>query len=97
MHKVADTIEAAVQIPLLHIGDVTAEAIKKTKDELRGVAGICFTMSESFYKDLLSQKHGIKALVPDSDEREFIHNTIHKELMSGQPSVESRKEILRYH
>jgi aspartate racemase len=94
MHKVADSVERAVGIPLLHIGDVTAEAIKQKEMSCVGLLGTRFTMGEPFYKERLAQKHGIRTLIPSEAAREFVHNTIHKELVTGHINPESKKRFL---
>lgn len=76
MHVVADVIEAATSIPLLHIADATAEAIGR--DGLRhvGLLGTGFTMEADFYRGRLEQ-HGLDITVPDKDDRELVHRVIY--------------------
>jgi aspartate racemase len=93
-HKSADAIENGIRIPLLHIADATAEAIKAA-----GFSKVCllatkYTMGERFYLDRLKTKHGIEALVPNSDERNEIHHIIHDEIMSNLISDTSRARML---
>ncbi|MGV8894160.1 MAG: aspartate/glutamate racemase family protein [Burkholderiaceae bacterium] len=95
MHKVAPAIEAAVRIPLLHIADPTAEAIKNAGLSNVGLLGTRFTMEQEFYKDRLRDRHGLKVLVPNPQDREIIHRIIYEELCLGQVVDESRAEYCR--
>lgn len=83
MHKVADTIAAAIDIPLLHIADPTAEAIRECGLQRVGLLGTRFTMEQEFYKGRLAQQHGLDVLVPDSADREIVHQVIYEELCLG--------------
>lgn len=95
MHKVASTIEAAVAIPLLHIADPTAIEIKRAGHSVIGLLGTRFTMEQAFYRDRLSEHHGLRVLVPDSADREIIHRIIYEELCLGAVNPESRDEYRR--
>lgn len=95
MHKVAPAIEAAVRIPLLHIADAVAEQIKNAGLSSVGLLGTRFTMEQAFYKDRLLERHGLKVLVPDRQDREIIHRTIYEELCLGRIVDESRAEYRR--
>jgi len=91
MHKVAPAIEAAVSIPLLHIADATAHAIRAAGVAQVGLLGTRFTMEQSFYKDRLSEKHGLQVLVPPADARDTVHRIIYDELCLGQVRDDSRQ------
>lgn len=93
MHMVADVIEAATSIPLLHIADATAEAIRR--DGLRhvGLLGTSFTMEADFYRGRLEQ-HGLDITVPDKDDRELVHRVVYEELVNGEVHNESRAAYL---
>ena len=91
MHKVAAAIEAAVSIPLLHIADPTAQAIQAAGVTTVGLLGTRFTMEQAFYKDRLSEKHGLHVLVPPSDARDTVHRIIYEELCLGQVRDDSRQ------
>lgn len=84
MHKVAPTIEAAVQIPLLHIADATAAAIKERNIDCVGLLGTRFTMEQAFYRGRLEEDHGIGVIVPDDGGRELVHRVIYDELCRGR-------------
>lgn len=93
MHKVAPAIEAAVNIPLLHIADPTAERIKARGFRKIGLLGTRFTMEEDFYRGRLEKKHGLEVLVPDEEDRAMIHHVIYHELCDGRLQEESRKKF----
>lgn len=90
MHKVAPAIESAVRIPLLHIADPTAAAIKHAGIAVVGLLGTRFTMEESFYRQRLTDRHGLRVLVPDDADRAVIHRVIYEELCAGIVSTASR-------
>jgi aspartate racemase len=90
MHKVAATIEAAVEIPLLHIADPTAEAIRQAGIGTIGLLGTRFTMEEDFYRGRLAAHHGLNVLIPDAADREVVHRVIYAELCLGATREESR-------
>lgn len=91
MHKVAHAIEAAVAIPLLHIADPTAAALKQAGVERVGLLGTRFTMEQEFYRDRLTQYHGLDVIVPPSVERDAVHRIIYEELCLGTIRPESRQ------
>jgi len=95
MHKVAHQIESAVQIPLLHIADATAEAVKDRGIETIGLLGTRFTMEQDFYAGRLREKHGLTVLIPDEADRTIVHNVIYDELVLGKVKDKSRSEFLR--
>lgn len=95
MHKVASSIEAAVTIPLLHIADPTAEEIKQAGHSTVGLLGTKFTMEQAFYRDRLSERHGIQVIVPSEEDRHTVHRIIYEELCLGVVSPESRGEYRR--
>lgn len=95
MHKVAPEIEAAIQIPLVHLADATAESLLASGIKKVGLLGTAFTMEQDFYKGRLQQKFGLDVLVPDADDRALVHQVIYQELCLGQIHEASRKEYLR--
>ena len=90
MHKVADAIEAAVSIPLVHIADVAAEAVRGTGVTRVGLLGTAFTMEQSFYRDRLAT-HGLEVVVPSATDRMVVHRIIYEELCMGVIREESRE------
>ena len=95
MHKVADEIQAAISIPILHIADATAKRLKA--DEVQSVAllGTAFTMSQPFYKGRLKEKYGLDVLVPNEGEQQKIHDIIYSELCLGEIRLDSRDYYLK--
>ncbi|MGB3212330.1 MAG: aspartate/glutamate racemase family protein [Desulforhopalus sp.] len=94
MHKVAGSISEAVDIPLLHIADATAERIKAEKIQTVGLLGTKFTMEDDFYTGKLREDHGLKTIVPSLKDREIVHNVIFNELCRGIVRTESQKKYL---
>ncbi len=90
MHKTADIITRAVNIPLLHIADATAERIKAANIQTVGLLGTSFTMEEEFYKGRLLQKHGLTVITPSREDRKRVHDVIFHELCRGRIRNESR-------
>ena len=93
MHKVAPQIEQAISIPLLHIADATASALKKDGVTCVGLLGTRFTMEQAFYRDRL-EEHGIRVIVPDESQREKVHSVIYNELCLGEIKPDSRQAYL---
>ncbi|MES2262306.1 MAG: aspartate/glutamate racemase family protein [Pseudomonadota bacterium] len=90
MHKVAPIIEAAVHIPLFHIADPTAAAIREAGFSTVGLLGTRFTMEQDFYIERLRERHGLQVLVPNQEGRDIIHRVIYEELCRGNVVPESR-------
>ena len=90
MHKVAEQIQAAVSIPLVHLADATAAAVQRTGLTIVGLLGTAFTMEQSFYRDRLAG-HGLTALVPPADDRAEVHRIIYEELCLGEVREISRQ------
>jgi aspartate racemase len=90
MHKMAEAVQAAIEIPILHIADPTAERIKACQYTRIGLLGTRFTMEQDFYKGRLVDKYGLDVLVPDAEDREVVHRIIYDELCLGIIKPESR-------
>ena len=89
MHKVADQVQEAVGIPLMHLADTTAAAVAAAGLETVGLLGTAFTMEQSFYRDRLAG-HGLRVLVPTVDDRALVHRVIYDELCVGVVRDDSR-------
>lgn len=89
MHRMADEVQAAITIPLLHIADPTARAIRSTGARRVGLLGTAFTMEQAFYRDRLAS-HGLNVRVPDAEDRATVHRIIYEELVAGIVSDASR-------
>ena len=94
MHKVAAAISNAVNIPLLHIADPTALAIRQAGYCVVGLLGTRFTMEQDFYRQRLEQ-HGLTVLTPQAAQREQVHRVIYDELCLGEVLPASRDAYLR--
>ena len=90
MHKVADAVETASGLPLLHIADATGEAIRDAGLQRVGLLGTRFTMEQDFYRQRLVERHGLEVLVPEPDDRDTVHRVIYDELCQGTIREESR-------
>ena len=94
MHLMADDVEKAIDIPLLHIADATARAVKKTGLNRIGLLGTRFTMEKDFYRGRLETAHGLRIIIPDEDGRALVHRVIYEELVQGNVIRESREGYL---
>jgi aspartate racemase len=90
MHCVAPAIEQAVGIPLLHIADPTGAAAVAAGVRRVGLLGTRFTMEQPFYRQRLSERHGLEVLVPDEAARALVHRVIYDELCRGRIEPASR-------
>jgi aspartate racemase len=93
MHKVAEDVQAKISIPLISIIDATAEDIQRKGLKKVGLLGTLFTMEDGFYSEQFS-KHGIETVIPEREEREFIHNVIFSELCKGIFKEDSKERFL---
>ena len=94
MHKVATEVEAAVNIPLLHIADATAKQLLADRMTKVGLLGTAFTMQQDFYKGRLSQDFGIQVLVPSEAQQAMVHEVIYQELCLGVINPASKQKYL---
>lgn len=95
MHKLADAITSSVQIPLLHIADATATAVKAVGLERIGLLGTAFTMEQDFYKGRLINNFSLEVITPEKGERERVHRIIYDELCAGVVRDSSRAEYVQ--
>jgi aspartate racemase len=93
MHKLADTVQAGIGIPLLHIADATAEKVKQAGLQRVGLLGTRFTMEEDFYRGRLANQFGLEVMIPDTQDRETVHRIIYEELCVGTIRPESRGQV----
>lgn len=95
MHRVAPQVEAAINIPLLHIADATAEQLLAAGVQTVGLLGTAFTMEQAFYKGRLAEHYGLEVVVPNTEDRALVHRVIYQELCLGQVEAASKAEYLR--
>ncbi len=94
MHKCAQQIAASVQIPLIHLADATGENVKQQGLKRVGLLGTKFTMEHDFYKGRLAEKFELEVMVPDENDREFVHEVIYEQLCRGDIRAVSRQKYL---
>lgn len=98
MHRMANDVGISVDIPLLHIADATAEAIKRQGLHTIGLLGTRYTMEQEFYKGRLETNHDLTVLIPEEPGRTTVHDIIYEELVQGVIRDESRaayQDIIR--
>ncbi|WP_137818662.1 MULTISPECIES: aspartate/glutamate racemase family protein [unclassified Pseudomonas] len=95
MHKVAPAIEAALTIPLLHIGDAVGQALQLDGVQRAALLGTRFTMQEAFYRERLSARFGIQVLVPEASDQVELDRVIFQELCCGQFNAPARSFYLQ--
>lgn len=95
MHKMANAVQNAVSIPLIHIADPTAEAVKAQGIDTIGLLGTRFTMEEDFYKGRLMDNHKLNVIIPDDVGCKLVNRVIYDELVLGQIKPGSRTAYIR--
>ncbi len=91
MHKCVPEIEAASTLPLLHIADPTAAALKADGHTTVALLGTAFTMEQAFYRARLEERHGLEVLIPEAEDRAEVHRVIYEELVAGRIEPASRE------
>lgn len=92
MHKVAEHVQTAIEVPLLNIIDVTAEAAARLGATQVGLVGTKFTMEQPFYRERMAS-HGLALVVPNEPGRDLVHRVIYKELCRGVFTDLSRTQV----
>jgi aspartate racemase len=95
MHKVADAITDAIDIPLVHIADTTAHAVQSEGFSQVGLLATAYTMEQDFYVGRLRDLHRLDVLVPGEQDRRIVHDVIYDELCVGVTRERSRHEYRR--
>ena len=95
MHKVADAIAAAVDVPFVHIADTTAEAVRARGLQTVGLLATAYTMEQDFYVGRLRDSHGLHVIVPGEPDRRIVHRIIYEELCVGVVEDASREQYRR--
>jgi aspartate racemase len=98
MHKVADRVTEAIDIPLIHIADATAREVRAQNLMTLGLLATRYTMEEDFYIGRLRDRHGLNVLVPGAADRSTVHDVIFNELCQGVVRADSReryRQIMR--
>ncbi|MGY8861011.1 MAG: aspartate/glutamate racemase family protein [Pseudomonadales bacterium] len=94
MHKVAAEVQAAVNIPMIHIADATAKGLIAGGITKVGLLGTAFTMQQEFYKGRLTSEFGIEVLVPNTEQQVMVHEVIYQELCLGEINLDSKQKYL---
>lgn len=94
MHKLADEVAAAISIPILHIADVAAAAIKRTPSRRPLLLATRFTMEEPFYRGRMLEQHGLDLIRPEPEEERDVHDIIYRELCQGIVEPGSKQRCL---
>ena len=94
MHQVAEIVTTAVDIPLLHIADATAEVLVRDGVKRIGLLGTAFTMELDLYRNRISEQFQIDVVIPELHDRQMVHDIIYQELCQGQIEDESREVYL---
>ncbi len=94
MHLVAPQVEEAIDIPLLHIADVTAQAIVAQSINKVALLGTAFTMQQPFLKQRIHDQYAIEVIVPELEDQQTVHDIIYQELVLGVINEASRQRYL---
>lgn len=93
MHKLAPEIQKSISVPILHIGDATADALAADGITCAGLLGTRPTMEQNFCRDKFDYK-GIRIVIPSPQDMDFVHHVIFSELCAGMFREESRRRFL---
>jgi aspartate racemase len=94
MHKIADAVQSAIEIPLLNIIDVCAQELKAAGARKPLLLATRYTMEHDFYRERMSRRHGLVPLVPEADDRTAVHDIIFAELCCGIIRDDSRQRYM---
>ncbi len=92
-HKVADAVEAAMDIPLLHLADVVAEACREQGLRTVGLVGTKVAMAEPFFTDRLARA-GLEVIVPSAEHHDWLNGAIYEELVHGVVLPHTRSRVV---
>ncbi len=95
MHRMADDVQRAIAIPLLHIADATANEVRAHGLRRVGLLATAYTMEQDFYRGRLGRAYGLEVLIPGDADRRIVHDVIYDELCRGVVREESRRAYAR--
>ncbi|WZL71971.1 aspartate/glutamate racemase family protein [Clostridiaceae bacterium 35-E11] len=95
IHLIASNIETRTGLKVLHIADATSASIRKKGLNKIALLGTNFTMEGTFYQDILKERYDIDVIIPQAEDRKFIHDTIFNELVVGIINNESKKKYIK--
>lgn len=93
-HRVAEQVQEAIDIPVLHLADVVAQACKEHRLESVALIGTTFAMSRTFFTDRIAS-HGLNVVVPDAEDHEWLNTIIYEELVHGKVLDASRRKVVK--
>lgn len=94
MHRVAEAIDQATALPLLHIADSTGRALQQKGYAKVGLLGTAFTMEQQFYRQRLEERFRLDICVPEAQQRAEVHRIIFQELCHGKVKESSQQHLL---
>jgi len=95
MHNQADLVSSSIHIPLIHIADAAGEKITEMNLKKIGLLGTRFTMEQDFYRQRLADRFGLDVLIPETNDRQIIHEVIFNELVMGTIRDDSKQAYLQ--
>ncbi len=95
VHMAAEQLQTKLSIPFIHIADVTAQEINAQKLNKVALLGTKFTMEKAFFKDRLKQNFNIDTIIPDDEDKEYVHNAIYQEFCKGIFKEETKVELIK--
>lgn len=90
LHRFADRVQATITIPLIHICDATGTTIKASGLRTVGLLGTKYTMEDGFYQKYMTDRFGLQTLVPNAEDRQWVHDVIYRELCHGKLTAETK-------
>lgn len=93
-HLIADKLQDNISVPLIHIAQAAADEIRSKEIKKVALLGTRITMEQKFFKERLAQ-NGIEALVPDAEDRQFIHDAVFNEMGKGVFLPETKQRFLQ--
>jgi aspartate racemase len=94
MHLMAPQVQAAVDLPLIHIADATAQAVRASTSSNPLLLATRYTMEQDFYTGRLREAHGLNVRIPDDEGRTVVHDVIYDELCRGEVRPASKARYL---
>lgn len=95
LNSLADLIATHVKIPIINIADVTGAKVKERGIKTVALLGTTHTMEQNFYRDILKKKYGLKVVIPNKSEREYINEVIFDELCAGKIDKKSKEQFIQ--
>ena len=94
MHLMADEVQAAVSIPLIHVADATAKTVLATEVRRPLLLATRYSMEQPFYRERLAS-HGLEVVIPGEVDRARLQRMIYEELVRGIFNPQSKAALLQ--